>query len=285
MNKFNIGVIPRLLLFAILSAAASTPLQLFNSIFIEKLEGPPSFVSVPFLVYAVSMKIVFGLGYVLFGHKFPIRNNILRAFSYIMLIFFSSYLPNILAMAGGDGEIIGASFSVNIVIIDTISYLMDGLILGLLMKKYAKEKPAETHQINNSIFAITCIVNGIVFGLLNIVIDIIAGLIDSSWRLCSILKVTSGREVFFNIVFFAFMFLAGLIQPVWFRYCMPESKSKTGLFGIEWAAITWLPCVLIMIFFGTDVVKTLTYGAVYVLMIVLCVLLYSRLSDSKRTNG
>ena len=40
------------------------------------------------------------------------------------------------------------------------------------MKKYAKEKPAETHQINNSIFAITCIVNGIVFGLLNIVIDI-----------------------------------------------------------------------------------------------------------------
>ena len=285
MNKFNIGVIPRLLLFAVLSAAASTPLQLFNSIFIEKLEGPPSFVSVPFLVYAVSMKIVFGLGYVLFGHKLPIRNNILRAFSYIMLIFFSSYLPNILAMAGGDGEIIGASFSVNIVMIDTISYLMDGLILGLLMKKYAKEKPAETHQISNSIFAITCIVNGIVFGLLNIIIDIIAGLIDSSWRLCSILKVTSGREVFFNIVFFAFMFLAGLIQPVWFRYCMPESKSKTGLFGIEWAAITWLPCVLIMIFFGTDVVKTLTYGAVYVLMIVLCVLLYSRLSDPKRING
>ena len=285
MNKFNIGVIPRLLLYAILSAAASTPLQLFNSIFIEKLEGPPSFVSVPFLVYAVSMKIVFGLGYVLFGHKLPIRNNILRAFSYIMLIFFSSYLPNILAMAGGDGEIIGASFSVNIVMIDTISYLMDGLILGLLMKKYAKEKPAETHQINNSIFAITCIVNGIVFGLLNIVIDMIAGLIDSSWRLCSILKVTSGHEAFFNIVFFAFMFLAGLIQPVWFRYCMPESKSKTGLFGIEWAAIIWLPCVLIMIFFGTDVVKTLTYGAVYVLMIALCVLLYSRLSDSKRTNG
>ena len=132
MNKFNIGVIPRLLLFAILSAAASTPLQLFNSIFIEKLEGPPSFVSVPFLVYAVSMKIVFGLGYVLFGHKLPIRNNILRAFSYIMLIFFSSYLPNILAMAGGNGEIIGASFSVNIVMIDTISYLMDGLILGLV---------------------------------------------------------------------------------------------------------------------------------------------------------
>jgi hypothetical protein len=202
-----------------------------------------------------------------------------------MLIFFSSYLPNILAMAGGDGEIIGASFSVNIVMIDTISYLMDGLILGLLIKKYAKEKPAETHQINNSIFAITCIVNGIVFGLLNIVIDMIAGLIDSSWRLCSILKVTSGREVFFNIVFFAFMFLAGLIQPVWFRYCMPESKSKIGLFGIEWAAIIWLPCVLIMIFFGTDVVKTLAYGAVYVLMIVLCVLLYSRLSDPKRTNG
>ena len=280
MNRFDYGVIPRLILFAFISAAASTPLQLFNSIFIEKLEGPPSFVSVPFLIYAVSMKMVFALGYVLFGHKLPVRNNILRAFTYIMLIFFSSYLPNILAMAGGDGEIINASFSVSIVIIDTISYLLDGLILGLLMKKYAKEKTAETHQISKVRFVLACLANGIVFGLLNIAIDLFAGLIDSSWRLCSILNVTSERKNIFNIVFIGFMILAGFLQPVWFRYCMPESKSKTLLFGIEWAATIWLPLVLIMIFFGTNLIKTLTYGAVYVPMIALCVMLYSQITCS-----
>ena len=281
MNKFDSGVIWRLLLFAVLSAAASTPLQLFNSIFIEKLEGPPSFVSVPFLIYAVSMKMVFGYGYVLFGHKLPIRNNYFRAFSYIMLVFFSSYLPNILAMAGGDGEIIGSSFSVNIVIIDSLSFLMDGLILGLMMKKYAKEKPSETLPIRNGRFVISCVANGILFGSLNIAIDLIAGLINSSWRLCSILKVTQERVLIFNIVFIVFMVIAGFLQPVWFRYCMPKMRSRAVLFGIEWATIVWLPCVLIMIFFGTDVVKTLAYGAVYVFMIVLCVMLYGWLSESK----
>ena len=281
MNKFDPGVIWRLLLFALLSAAASTPLQLFNSIFIEKMEGPPSFVSVPFLIYAVSMKIVFGLGYVLFGHKLPIRNNIFRAFSYIMLIFFSSYLPNILAMAGGDGEIIGASFSVSIVMIDSLSFLMDGLILGLLMKKYAKEMPAETHHISNGRLIISCVANSVLFGSLNIAIDLIAGLIDSSWRLCSILKVTQERELIFNIVFIIFMTIAGFLQPLWFRYCMPESKPRAVIFGIGWGAIVWLPCVLIMVFFGTDVVKTLAYGAVYVFMIVVCVMIYNLVTASK----
>ena len=284
MYKFNAGVIPRIILFSIFSAAASTPLQLFNSIFIERLEGPPSFVSVPFLIYAVSMKMVFALGYVLFGHKLPIKNNILRAFTYIMLIYISSYIPNILAMAGGDGEIISASFSVSIVIIDTISYLLDGLILGLLMKKYAKEEPAETHKISTGRFVITCLVNGIVFGLLNLVIDSIARFIDSSWRLCRILNVTPEREIIFNIVFIGFMCLAGFLQPLWFRYCIPELKSKTVLFGIEWASTIWLPLVLIMIFFGTDFIKTFSYGAIYVLMIMLCVMLYRMLSKSNRAK-
>lgn len=285
MSKFNAGVIPRLILFAVLSAAASTPLQLFNSIFIEKLEGPPSFVSVPFLIYAISMKIVFGLGYVLFGHKLPFRNNILRAFAYIILVFISSYLTNILAMAGGDGEIISASFSLNIVIIDTISYLVDGLLLGFLMKKYAKGMPSKPVQLTKGKLAVICIANGIIFSMLNIAADLIAGLIDSSWRLCSILKVTPERAAFFNLIFFAFMILAGLIQPVWFRYCMPEDQPKTILFGIEWALTVWLPCVLIMIFFGTDIIKTLTYGAVYLLMIVLCVLIFRKLSQRLSSAG
>ena len=166
-NRFDPGVIPRLILFAILSAVVSTPLQLFNSIVIEEMQGPPDFVSVPFLIYAVGAKLVFGLGYVLFGYRLPVKNTVLRAFTYIILILTSSYLPNVLAMAGGDGEIIGSSFSAGIVIVDTLSYMLDGLILGLLMKKYAAENIEAARQVTNSRFILSCAANGVLFALLN----------------------------------------------------------------------------------------------------------------------
>lgn len=282
MNKFNLGLILRLLLFAVLSAAASTPLQLFNSIVIEKMQGPPDFVSVPFLIYAVCVKVVFGLGYVLFGHRLPVKNTVLRAFAYIMLILFSSYLPNVLGMAGGDGEIIGSSFSAGIVIVDSLSYIIDGLILGLLMKKYAKETPAATGRTAGAKFILSCAVNGALFAALNLAADFALGTADHSWRLCGILKVTPEREVVFYTVFIACMFIAGCVQPVWYRYCLHAGASLSGavLFALKLAAVVWLPNVLIMAFFGTLVIKTLAYGALYMLIFAVCVLMYK--SNNKK---
>ena len=278
-NRFDTGVIPRLILFAILSAVVSTPLQLFNSIVIEGMQGPPDFVSVPFLIYAVGTKLVFGLGYVLFGYRLPVKNTVLRAFAYIMLILTSSYLPNVLAMAGGDGEIIGSSFSAGIVIVDTLSYMLDGLILGLLMKKYASANTEVVRQVTGSRFILSCAVNGALFAALNIAVDLAAMAAGRSWRLCGILKVTPERETAFYIVFVIFMFIAGLIQPVWYRYCMPADASQASAvtFALKLAAVVWLPNVLIMVFFGTPVIKTFAYGAAYVLMIAVCVLVYRKL--------
>lgn len=130
MYKISRADMFKCLFFAVISAIISTPLQLFNSIVIEGITGPPSFVTIPFLVYAISMKFFFAIGYILIGYRFPIKSTRLRAYIYMLLILLSSYLPNILAMAGGDGEIIKSSFSVSIVILDCISYTLDGLLLG-----------------------------------------------------------------------------------------------------------------------------------------------------------
>ena len=286
-NRFDPGVIPRLILFAILSAVVSTPLQLFNSIVIEEMQGPPDFVSVPFLIYAVGAKLVFGLGYVLFGYRLPVKNTVLRAFAYIMLILTSSYLPNVLAMAGGDGEIIVSSFSAGIVIVDTLSYMLDGLILGLLMKKYAVKKIDAARQVTSSKFFLFCAVNGALFAFLNLAFDFAAGAAGRSWRLCGILKVTPERETAFYIVFAIFMFIAGVIQPVWYRYCMPADASISCaiLFALKLAAVVWLPNVLIMVFFGTPVIKTFAYGAAYVVMIAICVLVYRKLIGYSRSEN
>ena len=286
-NRFDPGVIPRLILFAILSAVVSTPLQLFNSIVIEEMQGPPDFVSVPFLIYAVGAKLVFGLGYVLFGYRLPVKNTVLRAFAYIMLILTSSYLPNVLAMAGGDGEIICSSFSARIVIVDTLSYMLDGLILGLLMKKYSAENIDAARQVTSSKFFLFCAVNGALFAFLNLAFDFAAGAAGRSWRLCGILKVTPEQETAFYIVFAVFMFIAGVIQPVWYRYCLPADASPAGaiLFALKLAAVVWLPNVLIMVFFGTPVMKTFAYGAAYVVMIAICVLVYRKLIGYSRSEN
>ena len=281
MRNTFLNMFPRLILFAAISAAVSTPLQLINSIVIEGMKGPPDFVSVPFLIYALCAKIVFGAGYVLFGYKIPVKSTILRAFTYMLLILLSSYLPNVLGMAGGDGAIIGSAFSVGIVIVDTISYMLDGLILGVLMRRYEVESPTSVHNIIIARFIPVCLIIGILFALLNIIFDLLAGAADSSLRLANMLMVTPERQTVFYAVFIVCMFIAGLFQPLWYRLCLPEENtSREALtFAVKLGAIVWLPCVLIMVFFGTPAIGTLFYGLAYLIMFAVCGPVYKKLSS------
>ena len=282
-RDFDLWVIPKLIIFVFLSAAASTPLRIFVEAVIYKKDGAPEFVTAGFLIYSFFAKLVVGFGYMVFGCRLPVKNNIKRAFCYIMLILVSSYLPNILAMAGGDGEIIEASLSAGIVVVDVISYVLEGLILGLLMKKYAVEKPEHISKINARRFFAACVVNGVAFPSLNYIADILAGLVDDSWRLCSILKVSSESEISFYIVFSVFMFVAGFLLPLWNKYCLDEDASLWDaiLYALKLSGIVWLPNVLIMAFFGTPVFLTLLYGAAYVLMFVICILIYRFISRAR----
>ena len=217
-----------------------------------------------------------GLEYLIIGYKLPIKNTFLRGFSYIMLILISSYLPNILAMLGGDGEIIEESLTLGIIVVDIISYSLKGLVLGLLMKNYDVKNPDEIDQLPNAVFIILSIINGILFAALNFLTDIAAGAVNNSWRLCSILGVSSERETLFYIVFTLFMFIAGVLLPLWNRYCLPKKASISAsiIFSLEVSLFVWLPNVLIMAFFGTPVMLTIAYGIAYTFMIMICVLVY-----------
>ena len=198
-----------------------------------------------------------------------------------MLIFFSSYLPNILGMIGGDGAIIEDSLSAGIVVVDALSYLLDGLILGLLMKRYDVPNPDTPVSTTKKQLLVACAINGFLFAVLNCITDLIFGAINDSWRLCSILKVSPECEASFYIVFTVFMFVAGLLLPLWNRYCLPADAypSDTILFALKTAVIVWLPNVLIMAFFGTPVLLTLLYGTAYTIMLILCALVYRNLPD------
>ena len=284
-SKCDLGIILRVTLFVILSSAASTPLRIFVEAVIEGREEAPEFITVGFLIYAVAAKLVVGFGYIILGYKLPVKNTALRGFTYIMLIFFSSYLPNILGMIGGDGAIIEDSLSAGIVVVDALSYLLDGLILGLLMKRYDVPNPDTPVSTTKKQLLVACAINGFLFAVLNCITDLIFGVINDSWRLCSILKVSPEREASFYIVFTVFMFVAGLLLPLWNRYCLPADAypSDTILFALKTAVIVWLPNVLIMAFFGTPVLLTLLYGTAYTIMLILCALVYRKITPCPKS--
>ena len=88
-DSFDLGVIPRLILFVILPNAVVTPLRIFAEAVIEGKESAPEFITVGFLIYGICAKLVFGFGYVLFGYRLPVKNTVLRGYAYIMLILCS----------------------------------------------------------------------------------------------------------------------------------------------------------------------------------------------------
>ncbi len=280
-DRFDLGVIPRVLLFILLSNIVTTPLRIFVEAVIEEMAEAPAFVTVPFLIYGFCAELVVGFGYIIIGCKLPVKNRTLRGLAYIMLILVSSYLPNVLAMLGGDGKIIEESLTMGIVVVDVISYTVKGLVLGLLMKNYNVVNNAPSRSISSPVMVLASVINGMVFALLNILADAAAGAVDSSWRLSSILGVTAARENLFYIVFNAFMFLAGVLLTIWFRYCLPDKADVPSriVFALKLSVIVWLPNVLIMAFFGTSFVKTFAYGIAYVVMFVICTFVYGKLID------
>ena len=279
-DRFDLSVLLRLGLFVLLPNLITTPLRLLVEAVIEGKSEAPAFITVPFLIYGFCAEFVVGFGYLVIGYKLPIKNTILRGLVYIMLILFSSYLPNILAMMGGDGEIIEESLTVGIVLVDVISYTLKGLILGLLMKNYDVKNPDKIKKITNSRFIIFSFVNGALFAALNFLTDLLAGACSSSWRLSSILGVTPASEKSFYTIFTIFMFIAGALRQIWNRHCLPEktSISSSIIFSLEISVFVWLPNVLIMAFFGTPFLLTMAYGIAYTFMIMICVLVYRTMS-------
>ena len=289
-DRFDLGVLPRLLLFVLLPNLVTTPLRIFVEAVIYGMAEAPVFVTVPFLIYGVCAALVVGAGYIIIGYKLPVKNRTLRGLAYIMLILVSSYLPNILAMLGGDGKIIEESLTLGIVVVDVISYTVKGIVLGFLMRNYDVGNNAPSRSISNPVMVLASVVNGIVFVLLNILTDVVAGAVDNSWHLSSILGVTNAREYLFYIVFNAFMFLAGVLLTIWLRYCLPEKAGFTGrfVFALKLSVIVWLPNVLIMAFFGTSFIKTFAYGIAYVIMFVICTFVYGKLiavAGSRQTEN
>lgn len=263
------------IIFAVLSAILSTPLQVLNSIYILQEPAPPELTFlIPIAIIGVIMKILYATAYVLMGQKLPIKSQRLRAFVFILIIWISDYMPQVLGMIGADGPIAETAFSLPLVACDTLSYIIDGFLLGLLYRDfsyYEKKKCAKSALIK------TVLISSIIFPILVFIFEQILGFLYSPLYTFNAMKVSDTKIVSFTISFYGCFIITGALLPIIYRYT--EFNTKNSLspfrFGAIYSICLWTPVVLIMVAFGTNILITF----VYIIVFIICILIIAKMND------
>jgi len=255
-------------IFAILSALISTPLQILNSIFILGEQSPPeaSFL-IPVGIIGIIMKTLYAMAYVLLGNKLLIKNQRLRAFIFIVLIWSTAYLPQVLGLIGADGPIAEVSFNIPILICDSLSYVFDGILLGLLYKEfpYHKALPCSKSALIKSM-----LVSSVTFPIITFVLEQLLGAVYPALYIHNAMQVSNDNVVSFNLTFYGFFIITGALLPLFYRLTeYNNDKPKSALqFGFIFSICLWSPVVAIMIAFGTAVLPTLIYIVAFFISIM-----------------
>lgn len=261
--------------FAVLSAILSTPLQILNSVFVLQEPAPPELTFlIPIAIIGVIMKTLYATAYVLMGQKLPIKSQRLRAFVFIVIIWISDYMPQVLGLIGADGPIAENAFSLPLVACDTLSYIIDGFLLGFLYRDFPyceKKKCAKSALIK------TMSISAIIFPLLVFVFEQILGFLYSPLYTFTAMKVSETKIVSFTISFYGFFIITGALLPMIYRYT--EFNTKNNLspfrFGAIYSICLWAPVVLIMVAFGTNILITFAY----VIVFIICILVVAKMND------
>jgi len=258
----------RAVIFAILSALIATPLQVLTSVFILKEKGPPdvSFL-IPIGIIGFITKTLFAMAYVLLGNKLPIKNSKLRAFTFIGLIWISVYLPQVLGMARADGPIAEAAFKIPLLICDSLSFIIDGILLGLLFKEF----PYHTLlPCSKSALIRTMFISAISFPAVTIIFEFLLGKIFPTLYIYNTMQVSNEKLKIFYVIFYACFIITGASLPIFYRLTEYNTGKQTSAlrFGIIYSICLWSPIVAIMIAFGTSVLLTLVYVVVFIICII-----------------
>lgn len=273
----NAKLFAKSILFAVLAALIQITMQILYGIFISGDKGPPnqSFI-ITISIFSLTTYTLFSVAYILMGCILPVKNPRLKAFVFIMLIWASGYMPQVMGMAGADGPIAEASFSMKIFLLDSLAYIFQGFLLGIIIKVPAYLEPI---QCKNSILIRTSFISGMVFPALMLAFDQIIGYIFPRFGSSEVLQVSDARKMIFYSVFYGFFIVSGMLLPVFYRLTEYNDGQPSGAvrFASIYALCIWTPVVLIMIAFGTDVISTLVFALTSIISIFITCLMNGKL--------
>ena len=274
----KIGV--KCIIFAIIGCSVSMLAHMINSAFIEKVHGKPEFVTMTLFAFSFITKILIAIGYMVLGYKIIIKNSILRAFTYVMLIWLSNFIPQIMGLAGADGPIAANAFSISTVVCDSIGYPIEGLVLGMLFRNIPLQK---IRRCLKEVYIKGIIISAVGFPLLVIIVEQIIGKIYAPFGSAVALGVSQEKQMSFYITFYSWFILTGALLAVFYRITEYNEESTKGWlkFGLKYAVLLWSPIVLIMIVFGTEVIPTIAYTTIF----IICIMIISWLNEKVLEKG
>lgn len=266
----------RCIVFAVCSCMISMLCHMINSAFIEKVQGKPEFVSNILFAYSIGEKLLFAVGYLVLGYKIPIKNSILRAFTYIMLIWSSNFIPQIMGLAGADGPIVTEAFSIPIVVCDSITYLISGNMLGILFKDVPEKS---IRSCKKGKYIKTVITSALLFPLLVSIVDQLMAKIYAPFSSAAALGVSDERKVTFYMTFYSWFIVSGALIAVFYRVTEYNEESKISWFkfAMKYTLFIWSPVVLIMMVFGTAVLPTVAYAMLFAICITILSLINGKM--------
>lgn len=264
---FNFKVILQCILFALLSCACSSLVHAFNSAFIEGVHGKPEFVTNSIFMYSFYEKLSYAIVYVCIGRFIPIKNKVLRGFTYIMLIWASDFMPQLFGLAFADGPIAEAAFSASIAVCDSLVFLITGLLFGILVNVPSE---VEYKKCSKSSILKTSLISMVSFPLLVIAGDMILKSIDESFGSRGAIGVSQQQAIPFYLCFYGCFLITGILLPIFYRITLYNTeKAKSAFwFGLYYSIGIWTPVVLIMIVFGTELIPTLVYTILFIAVLL-----------------
>ena len=260
------AVMFKCIVFALLSCAATILSHVYYSAFIEGVHGKPDFVRNAIFVYSIGERLLFVIGYIVLGNKIPIKNSFLRGFTYIMLIWSSNFMPQLMGLAGADGTIAELAFSASTAICDSIAYVVSGIILGILFKDVPE---VNKRSCNKASYIKTIAASAIIFPLLIIAADQLINKIYTPFSSIGAIGVSHERQLTFYLYFYSWFIVSGALIAVFYRLTeYNEEKHMSWFrFAMKYSILIWSPVVLIMIVFGTEIIPTLFYAALFIFCI------------------
>lgn len=251
-----------------INSLISSPLhRILGNIFKSAQQPPKISFLISIGIISIIMKMLIAVSYILIGRKMPIKNTLLRGFVFMMMIWFSDYLPQVFGITGADGPAAKAAFDIPILICDSLSYFIDGVLLGLIFKD---EVYHEARPCKNAALMKTSAVSAAIFPCTIIVFDQILGHVYSPFYCFNIMQVSESKITIFYIIFYGCFIITGALLPVFYRLTEYNEEKSSGSkrFGIIYSLCIWTPVVVVMIAFGTGILVTFLSVIVFFICIL-----------------
>jgi hypothetical protein len=134
-------------------------------------------------------------------------------------------LPQVLGLAGTDGPIAEVAFNIPLLICDSLSFIIDDILLGLLYKDLSYHILLPCPK---SAWIRTTFVSAISFPLITIGFNFLLGIISPALYVSNAMQISNEKLTIFYVVFYSCFILTGASLPLFYRLTEYNAGKPTS---------------------------------------------------------